>query len=295
MARSEMILSSLQDEVLTLTLNRPHALNTFDLDMASAMTACAAELPGLGAGAKVVVLRGAGDAFCSGGDVAAFAADPDHVPDTMRTLVEGFHTFVEAIWRTPQPVVCAVDGVVAGGGLSLALACDLVLAARTSVFAFAYRQLGASPDGGLTWSLPRLVGRQRAFDLLLAGQRRYTADEAMALGLVISCVAPDELEAKLGAVTRALCGNSAPANAATKALLRASDHQTLPAQLAAECAAFVAGAGGPDFLEGVNAFLGKRPPRFGVQHSGKGSARADPNRRDPQVAPPMRRRNSFES
>jgi 2-(1,2-epoxy-1,2-dihydrophenyl)acetyl-CoA isomerase len=154
-----------------------------------------------------------------------------------------------------------VHGAAAGGGFSLAIACDLAIAAHNTKFALAYRTLGTSSDGGASYSLPRILGQKRAMEILLLSNR-ITAEEALALGLVNRVVPADKLEAETLAMARQLAANSAVSNAAMKKLLRSSYHNSLAEQLVMEREQFVGCSQSPDFAEGVAAFLGKRSPVF---------------------------------
>lgn len=251
--------------VATLTLNRPDAMNTLDLAMIDALvahTAAFAADPTL----RCVVVNGAGKHFMAGGDIRMFAARLD-TPSADRQqefarIVGRVHVAIEQLQRLPQPVIASVHGAVAGFGLSLLCACDLAIAADTSYFTSAYRHIGLTPDGGSTWTLPRVVGVKKAMEIVLLGER-FGADEALRIGL-LNRVVP---EAGLGAATTAMAQAiaSGPALAMTngKRLINQSLAQSLTAQLAAEGSSFAACASRPDFAEGIRAFLDKRTPRFG--------------------------------
>ena len=257
-----MIRHDLDGGILTFTFDRPKALNAVNLAMAREMRDLACRLPDLGKDAKAIVVRGAGPAFMAGGDVREFDREIDGIGLLVREIIGGFHDFITALADAPQPVLASIGGAAAGGGLSLALACDLVIASSDAKLAFAYRQLGTSPDGGSTFSLPRAVGAKRAADLLLL-RDAIPAEEALALGLINRVVPPDELEAETARVARRLAANAVAANAGTKALLRRSLDRSLAEQLAAERRTFEACAATADFKEGVAAFIGRRPPAFG--------------------------------
>jgi 2-(1,2-epoxy-1,2-dihydrophenyl)acetyl-CoA isomerase len=161
----------------------------------------------------------------------------------------------------PHPVVGCVQGAVAGFGLSLMNACDLVVAADDAYFASAYRQIGLTPDGGGSWSLPRLVGMRKAMEILLLGER-FGAADALALGLVNRVVPAAELDAATSAVVQILATGPVLATRQAKRLVRESLSRTLSEQLDAEAASFAACAGTADFVEGITAFLQKRAPQF---------------------------------
>jgi len=250
--------------VATITLNRPSALNALDLAMVDALIPAVAGVAAE-ASVRVVVVRGAGAHFMAGGDIRTFARELDR-PSGERTsefthLVERVHIVVETIARMDQPVVARVHGAVAGFGMSLMNACDLAIASDDAYFAAGYRQIGITPDGGGTYSLPRLVGQRRALEILLLGGR-FDAAQALALGLVNRVVPGAELDAAVAAVAKTLADGPRRALAATKRLVRQSFDRSLSEQLLGEAKSFGTLAGGDEFVEGVNAFLGKRPAKF---------------------------------
>ena len=262
---NESILLTRDGPVATVTLNRPDALNTLDLAMMDALVECTAELA-RDDELRVVVLRGAGRHFMAGGDIRTFAAHLGEPPATrgarFQRMVEHLHAAIENLHRMPHPVICCVHGAVAGFGLSLMNACDLVIAADDAYFASAYRQIALTPDGGGSWSLPRLVGTRKAMEILLLGDR-FSATEALALGIVNRVVPAAQLGTAADAMVRALAAGPVLALRNTKRLVRESMARTLSEQLQAEAASFGACAGTADFVEGITAFLGKRPPQFG--------------------------------
>ena len=262
---NDSILLAREGPVATLTLNRPDALNTLDLAMMDALVECTADVA-RDDGLRVVVLRGAGRHFMAGGDIRTFAAHLEEAPamrsSAFQRMVERLHAAIENLHRMPHPVVCCVHGAVAGFGLSLVNACDLVIAADDAYFASAYRQIALTPDGGGSWSLPRLVGTRRAMEIFLLGER-FGATEALALGIVNRVVPAAELDTATEAMVRALAAGPVLALRNTKRLVRGSMARTLSEQLQAEATSFGACAGTADFVEGITAFLGKRPPQFG--------------------------------
>ncbi|MFN3852858.1 MAG: enoyl-CoA hydratase/isomerase family protein [Phreatobacter sp.] len=246
--------------VALIRLNRPRQLNVLDpalgRGLVAAVGAAAAD-----DGIRAVVLAGGGRSFCAGGDLSVFHADPDRAPEAAGELIDLFHTALRGIALMPKPVIAAVQGPVAGGGFSLAVACDLVVAAEDATFLAAYTKLGTSPDGGLTWSLTQLIGRRRALDLILTN-RRLDAATALAWGLVNAVVPPGTQESEALALADALATGSAGATAAVKRLVGEAAGQSFDAQLDAERAAFVARAATADFREGIAAFVARRPPAF---------------------------------
>ncbi|MCC6197767.1 MAG: enoyl-CoA hydratase/isomerase family protein [Burkholderiales bacterium] len=250
--------------VATLTLNRPDALNALDFAMIDALVAAAAEVAADDA-LRVVVIRGAGKHFMAGGDIRTFRgelAKPAAQRDAaFRTLIARVHAAVETLHRMPHPVVAQVRGAVAGFGLSLMNACDLVVADDTAYFASGYQQIAVTPDGGGTFWLPRIVGMRRAAEAVLLNER-FAVQQALAWGLVNRVVPAADLESTVAALAASLARAPVLAVRNGKRLLRESLGRTLSQQLDAEAASFAACAATPDFAEGVAAFLEKRPARF---------------------------------
>jgi 2-(1,2-epoxy-1,2-dihydrophenyl)acetyl-CoA isomerase len=250
--------------IATLTLNRPEALNALDPPM---MDALVRETAAIAADASVrcAVVRGAGKHFMAGGDIRHFATQLELEPDRRRRdfarLIARLHAAIEQLQRMPQPVVASVHGAVAGFGLSLMCACDLAIAAQDAYFTAAYRHLGVTPDGGLSYALPRLVGSKKAMEILLLGER-FGADEALRLGIVNRVVPEADLEGATTALAHALATGPQLATRNGKRLIRESLSHSLSAQLDAEATSFAECAASPDFVEGVRAFLDKRAPRF---------------------------------
>jgi 2-(1,2-epoxy-1,2-dihydrophenyl)acetyl-CoA isomerase len=243
--------------VLRLRFNRPRTLNAIDTDLAEAFRdACraAAAMPGV----RAVLLSGEGRAFMVGGDLGRLA---EGGPDGADSLIIPLHESLGLLAALPVPVVAALHGAVAGAGLGVALAADLAIAADTTRLGFAYDRVGASPDAGTSWSLPRVLGLRRAMGLALLGDT-IDAVEALRLGLVNRVVPAAALESEAVALVERLAAGPTLAYGRTKALLRAAFEQPFAAQLDAEHAAFRAGTTTADFAEGTAAFLEKRPPRF---------------------------------
>ena len=263
---NDTILASRDGAIATLTLNRPAALNTLDFAMIDALVAQTAALA-VDPAVRVVIIGGAGRHFMAGGDIRTFAGELAHPPaerrERFQRMVERLHAAVETLHRLPQVVVGRVQGAVAGFGLSLMNACDLVVAADDAYFAAAYRHIALSPDGGGSWSLPRLVGLRRAMEIMLVGER-FDIAEAQRMGLVNRVVPLAELDAATLALARSIASGPATAIARTRRLLRDSLASTLSEQLQAEAVSFGLCTAEPDFAEGIDAFLAKRTPRFGA-------------------------------
>ncbi len=240
-----------------LTFNRPEVLNAIDVPAALALRDGVQRLvaePGL----RCVVLAGAGRAFVAGGDIAAFAAEPARVVDE---LLEALHPAILALRATPAPVLAVVQGAAAGAGLSLVLGADLVVAGDRARFVIAYDRVGASPDCGGTWFLPRKVGRARAFEMMLLGQA-LDAEAARAAGIVSLVVPAAELEQRADELARRIAAGPTAAYGRFKRLVDDALAAPLDQHLQAERDAFLASTATADFREGVAAFIAKREPVF---------------------------------
>jgi 2-(1,2-epoxy-1,2-dihydrophenyl)acetyl-CoA isomerase len=251
--------------VATLTLNRPDALNTLDFALMDELVDAAADVAADDS-LRVVVIRGAGKHFMAGGDLRTFAGELGKPPAQrnadFRRMIGRLHSAIEHFHRMAHPVVGQVHGAVAGFGLSLMNACDLVVAADDTYFASAYGKIALTPDGGGSWSLPRLVGLRKAMEIFLLGER-FGAADALALGIVNKVAPAAEIDAVTDALVNALAAGPAQALRQTKRLLRESMTRSLSEQLQAEAVSFGECSGNADFVEGITAFLAKRPPQFG--------------------------------
>ncbi|WP_323040617.1 enoyl-CoA hydratase/isomerase family protein [Gemmobacter sp.] len=242
-----------------LTLNRPEVLNALDAATARAFLAAVRQLtatPGL----RVIVLTGAGRAFAAGGDVASFTANGiEQAPFVINDLLDALNPAILALRQHPAPVITAVRGAAAGAGLALAIAGDLVVAEERARFVIAYDKIGAPPDCGLGWFLPRRVGRGMAMDMMLTG-RSLTAPEALACRLV------DRVEPEAGFAAAVTDLATRIANGPTLAYghyKRLMDTDTdLATHLEAERQSFASTTHTADFAEGVAAFIAKRPAVF---------------------------------
>jgi 2-(1,2-epoxy-1,2-dihydrophenyl)acetyl-CoA isomerase len=250
--------------VATLTLNRAAALNTLDEAMIEALIAHTSALAA-DVSVRCVVIRGAGRHFMAGGDLNTFnsllAMAPAERQLAFKALIARVHAVIESLYRMPAPIVASVRGAVAGFGLSLMCACDLALADDTAYFTSAYRNIGLTPDGGLTYALARIVGVRKAMEIVLLGER-FDGNEALRLGLVNRLVAAAELDAATSALAQAIVEGPARALANGKRLVNRSLEASLSTQLRAEMESFAACAATADFAEGISAFLGKHAPRF---------------------------------
>lgn len=253
------VLQDVSEGLLTLTFNRPEALNAIDERLAIDLLAGLrrAQQPEV----RCVLLRGAGRAFMAGGDLGVFHADLDHADDAVSAIIRHFHPAIRLLRELPKPVVAAVQGSAAGGGFSLMLACDLVVAAEDAVFTMAYSAIGTTPDGGSTWHLPRLLGQRRALELALLAER-FDARQALDWGLVNRVVPAAELPAAAEALARRLAAGPTLAHGRLKQLFAAAQGDDLGAQLDLEHETFRLSARSADFRAGIEAFFGKRKPRF---------------------------------
>jgi 2-(1,2-epoxy-1,2-dihydrophenyl)acetyl-CoA isomerase len=243
--------------IANLRLNRPGVLNAADSTLAQAFRDACLALEA-DASVRVVVVSGQGRAFMAGGDIAQFREAPHTIAES---LIEPLHEGLQCLARMRAPVIASLHGAVAGAGLSLALACDLAIAAEGTRFSFAYARLGASCDLGGSWHLPRLVGLRRALEIALLGDT-LDAAQALQLGLVNRVVPADKLAEETRLLAARLATGAPVALGQLKRLMRESWSRDLATQLGAERSAFEACVATQDFHEGVEAFLAKRTPRY---------------------------------
>lgn len=256
----DSMLYAVSDGVAIITFNHPAVMNALDTDMLRAFRATS-ERAAADPEARVIVLRGAGPAFVAGGDVAMFRDNIAAMATLVPELAAELHHGILALRRVPQPVIAAVHGAVAGAGVSIMLACDLVLAAAGTQFSMAYSRIGTSPDGGATWFLPRLTGYQKAMELMLLADT-VDAEAMQRLGVVNRVIAADQLAAETEKLARRLAAGPARAYGETKVLVNRAAHDGLTAHLDAEALAFARCASTQDFAEGVTAFADKRKPQY---------------------------------
>ena len=256
----ETILFTVEQGIARLTLNRPDKLNSFNSRMHGEVRDALAALPA--SGARVLVLGGAGRGFCAGQDLSDRAVAPGAAPvDLGESIETHYKPLILALERLPLPVIAAVNGVAAGAGANLALACDLVIAARSASFVQAFCKLGLVPDSGGTWSLPRLVGTARALGLTLLGDK-LSAEQAAAWGMIWQCVDDGEFAAVVDALALKLAAAPTRGLAATKAAIRGAWQHSLAEQLDVERDAQRELGRSADYAEGVAAFIAKRRPNF---------------------------------
>ncbi len=256
----ESILFSVDGGIAHLTLNRPDKLNSFNTRMHTEVQQALQTLPA--SGARVLVLTGAGRGFCAGQDLGDRAVAPGSKGvDLGDSIDQHYKPLVLALNNLPMPVIAAVNGVAAGAGANIALACDLVIAARSASFVQAFSKLGLVPDSGGTWTLPRLVGQARALGLTLLGNK-LPAETAAAWGMIWQCVDDVELGPTVDALAKALAAAPTRGLASTKAIIRGSWRNSLTEQLDIERDAQRELGRSADYAEGVAAFGEKRAPRF---------------------------------
>ncbi|HTK93949.1 MAG TPA: enoyl-CoA hydratase-related protein [Verrucomicrobiae bacterium] len=249
-----------KDAVATLTLDRPDAYNALNLTLGRELFHAVLEADEDRA-VRCVVITGAGKAFCAGGDVKDFAEAADRVGIVIKELTTYLHGAISRLARSAKPVIMGVNGIAAGGGMSLALGGDLVVAAESAKFTMAYSRIAASPDGSSSYFLPRLIGLRRALELHYTN-RVLTAREALDWGLV-NRVHPDaEFSGALAALARELASGPTLAFGRAKALFHQSTQESLETQMELEAQAIAASGHTEDFRAGVRAFAAKQPVRF---------------------------------
>jgi 2-(1,2-epoxy-1,2-dihydrophenyl)acetyl-CoA isomerase len=252
---------SVSEGVAELTFNRPAQLNAIDVALAQRLAKALAAI-GRDPAVRAVILKGAGRAFMAGGDLRDFHAAGERAPEAVERLIVPFHEIVRTIRGLGAPVIAAVHGAVAGGGVALALACDFVIAADDAVFTPAYLRIATNPDGGTTWSTARLLGERKALEWLMLGDP-LSAAQAADLGLINRVVAKGALEDEARALARRLAAGPFAAQASLKRLVWRAAAAPLDDQLDAEAAGFRALSATADFREGLAAFFERREPKIG--------------------------------
>jgi len=254
------LLLNMDNGVAALTLNRPENYNALSLELAGELLEAVLECDEHSS-VKVIIITGAGKAFCAGGDVKEFHQNLENASTYLKRLTSQLHKSIAKICRMPKPVIAAVNGVAAGGGFSLSLACDLTIAAESAKFVTAYSDIAATPDLGMTYFLPRILGNKKAFELALV-RKQLSASEAKEWGIVNQVVPDGELKKTTMEIAQKFMTASSLGIGATKKLLQLSLSQTLESQMENE-SEFIARAGkSQDFREGVTAFMERRKPGF---------------------------------
>jgi 2-(1,2-epoxy-1,2-dihydrophenyl)acetyl-CoA isomerase len=256
----DAVLVSLEAGVLTVTLNRPDKLNAFNPEMHKELRK-ALERALDEAAVRAVLLTGAGRGFCAGQDLSERNVSSEAPIDLSVSLGSHYNPLVRRLRELPKPVVCAVNGVAAGAGANIALACDLVIAARSASFVQSFSRLGLVPDSGGTWFLPRLVGSARAMGLALLGEK-ISAEQAQQWGLIWKVVEDADLVKEAEALARSLAQGPTKGYGLVKKALNASWGNSLDAQLDLERDLQREAGLSQDYREGVAAFMQKRKPEY---------------------------------
>jgi len=253
----ESILVDNADGIARITLNRPDRLNSFTRAMHAELRDALGNL----GDARVVVLTGAGRGFCAGQDLNDRAVAPGEAVDLGETVEESWNPLIRTLASLPQPVIARINGVAAGAGANIALACDLVIAAKSAKFIQSFSALGLIPDSGGSWHLPRLIGQARALGLALTGDP-LPAEKAAEWGLIWKAVVDEQLDAEVDAVAAKLAALPPLGLAAIKQIIRTSGSRTLDEELDLQRDEMRRLGFTHDYREGVAAFLQKRPARF---------------------------------
>ncbi|MDP8914231.1 MAG: 2-(1,2-epoxy-1,2-dihydrophenyl)acetyl-CoA isomerase PaaG [Pseudomonadota bacterium] len=247
----------LEDGIARLTLNRPDRLNSFTVEMHEEV---ADALGGL-EGARVLVLTGAGRGFCAGQDLNDRAVAPGESVDLGESVEKRYNPLIRTLTSLPFPVIARVNGVAAGAGANIALACDIVIAAKSAKFIQSFASIGLIPDSGGTWVLPRLVGQARALGLALTAEP-LPAEKAERWGLIWRAVEDDQLDEEVDALTSRFASAPTRGLAAIKKMIRESWGHSLDEELELQRDTMRELGGSEDYREGVAAFMQKRTPNF---------------------------------
>ena len=259
------LLVNIENQIATLTLNRPESRNALSEEMRTLLkeSLCKIESDD---NVRCVVIQGAGEHFMAGGDVKSMSTMLDEQPEKIRVafrkrIYEGINSIMLSIRRMPKPVIASVSGAAAGAGVSMAMACDLVIADSDSFFTLAYCHIGTTPDGGASFQLPRSAGTKRAMEIALLGDR-YDAETAKSLGMINFVTKPEEFVDETQKLATRLSQGPTHVYANTKKLLYQSMGNDFEKQLQMEADYFADCASRQDFKEGVTAFVEKRKANF---------------------------------
>ena len=252
---------SITDGLAILTLNRPDRLNSFNTQMHGEVKDVFKRIK-KDSTVRCLIITGNGRGFCAGQDLSdRSVAVSEEMPDLAESVEKNYNPLIRNITRLEMPVLCAVNGVAAGAGANIALACDIVFAARSASFIQSFNKLGLVPDSGGTWVLPRLVGQSRALSLCLLGEK-VKADEAQAMGMIYKVYEDDELLANVIEQGQQLAKAPTKGLALIKRAIRTSYNNTLDQQLDLERDLQGVAGRSDDYREGVDAFMNKREPNY---------------------------------
>ncbi|MEO7654611.1 MAG: 2-(1,2-epoxy-1,2-dihydrophenyl)acetyl-CoA isomerase PaaG [Sphingomicrobium sp.] len=257
MTDTNTILFERDGPIARITLNRPDRLNSFTAAMHAELRDVLANLED----SRVIVLTGAGRGFCAGQDLNDRAVEPGQKVDLGETVERDWNPLIRTLAALPQPVIARVNGVAAGAGANIALACDLVVAAKSARFIQSFSAIGLIPDSGGSWHLPRLVGQARALGLALTGEP-LSADLASKWGLIWKSVDDEALDAEVDALANRLAALPPLGLAAIKQLIRSTWQRSLDEELDLQASEMRRLGFTDDYREGVAAFLEKRAPNF---------------------------------
>ena len=253
------IMTNQKGGVFEIVINRPKVKNA--LNTHTRVELCKA-IQNAQSVAKVIIIRGAEGDFCAGQDLADFASHKSFQDiDGIKILEEEYEPILNAIEASKIPVIAAVEGACVGAGMSLAIACDLVIAAHSAYFQLAFAKIGLVPDVGASYHLPRLIGRARAMGMALTAEK-VSADSAQDMGLIWKSVAHAEFEKTLSALTSQLAHGPSQAYDGIRKLIRQSQNAEYGAQMSLEAKLQNQALHSQDFHEGVTAFMEKRPPKY---------------------------------
>lgn len=255
---------SCENGIATLTMNRPEARNALSMEMRSELNDALHDVE-RDDSVRCAVLTGAGEHFMAGGDVKGMGESIKKSPEEIRKefilRIHDLHPIMFAMRRMPKPIIASCRGAAAGAGVSIALACDLVIAAEDAFFTLAYCKIGTSPDGSSSFHLPRAVGIKKAMEIALLGDR-FGAQEAKDIGMINFVVPTESIEAETAKLASRLASGPTHVYGNTKALFYRSLESEFESQLQAEAEYFSDCASRQDFKEGVSAFIEKRSPEF---------------------------------
>lgn len=257
----ETIEFSIEDGAARLTLNRPDRLNSFTVQMHEEIRAALDHVESDNT-VRTLLITGTGRGFCAGQDLSDRAVSPGGgAVDLGESVEKRYNPLIRRLTSLPMPVVCAVNGVAAGAGASLAFASDIVIAAKSAKFIMSFANIGLVPDSGSSWALPRLAGQARALGLALTGEP-LAAEKAAEWGLIWKCVDDEDLAAEAGALVAKFAAAPTRGLAETKKLIRTAFTRPLNEQLDHERDQMRELGRSDDYREGVDAFLNKRKPVF---------------------------------